>query len=196
MDELLPRLRYDPSAPLAAPLWLEIGFGAGEHLAWQATAHPEVLLVGAEVYRNGIASLLGQIEARKLTNIRLWPDDARDLIARLADRSVARVFLLFPDPWPKARHAERRFVAPANLASLARILAPGAELRVATDDPTHLAWILDHLPVHPAFRWRNEDPGDWRRHPADWPPTRYEQKAQREGRSPAFLRFVRHGDMG
>ena len=125
MQELLPRLGFDPAAPLAAPLWLEIGFGAGEHLAWQAAAHPEVLLVGCEVYRNGIAALLAQIEGRDLSNIRLWPEDARDLIDRLPDRSVARVFLLFPDPWPKSRHAERRFIGPANLDSLARIMVPG-----------------------------------------------------------------------
>ena len=193
MQELLPRLGFDPAAPLAAPLWLEIGFGAGEHLAWQAAAHPEVLLVGCEVYRNGIAALLAQIEGRDISNIRLWPEDARDLIDRLPDRSVARVFLLFPDPWPKSRHAERRFVGPANLDSLARIMSPGAELRVATDDPTYLAWTLEHLPAHPDFRWRAGAEADQHRRPADWPATRYEQKALREGRPPAYLRFERRG---
>jgi tRNA (guanine-N7-)-methyltransferase len=191
--ELLPRLLFDPDAPRASPLWLEIGFGSGEHLAWQAASHPELLLVGSEVYRNGIASLLGQIETRGLANIRLWPEDARDLLDRLPDGAVARVFLLFPDPWPKARHAERRFIGPGNLASLARIMAPGALLRVATDDPTYLAWILDHLPRHPSFRWLVEGPEDWRRRPDDWPPTRYEQKALREGRKPAYLAFERRG---
>jgi tRNA (guanine-N7-)-methyltransferase len=194
MQELLPKLGFDPAAPLAAPLWLEIGFGAGEHLAWQAAAHREVLLVGCEVYRNGIASLLAQIESSDLSNIRLWPEDARDLIDRLPDRSVARAFLLFPDPWPKARHAERRFIGPANLASLARIMLPGAELRVATDDPTYLAWTLEHLPAHPDFRWRAGAETDLHRRPADWPPTRYEQKALREGRPPAYLRFERRGE--
>jgi tRNA (guanine-N7-)-methyltransferase len=193
MQELLPRLGFDPAAPLAAPLWLEIGFGAGEHLAWQAAAHPEVLLVGCEVYRNGIAALLAQIEGRDPSNIRLWPEDARDLIDRLPDRSVARVFLLFPDPWPKSRHAERRFIGPANLDSLARIMVPGAELRVATDDPTYLAWTLEHLPAHPEFRWRAGAEAEQHRRPADWPPTRYEQKALREGRPPAYLRFERRG---
>ena len=191
MTELLPQLLFDPDAPLAAPLWLEIGFGSGEHLAWQAASHPEQLLVGSEVYRNGIASLLGQVEARKLANIRLWPEDARDLLDRLPDGAVGRLFLLFPDPWPKARHAERRFIGPGNLPSLARIMAPGALLRVATDDPTYLAWILDHLPAHPSFHWRVEGPEDWRRRPDDWPPTRYEQKALREGRKPAYLTFER-----
>jgi tRNA (guanine-N7-)-methyltransferase len=191
MQDLLPRLRFDPDSMPAAPLWLEIGFGGGEHLAWQAARHPEELLVGCEVYRNGIAGLLGQIERQKLGNIRIWPEDARDLIDRLPDGSVARVFLLFPDPWPKARHAERRFIAPANLASLARIMRSAAELRFATDDPTYLAWTLRHLPVHPAFRWLVEGPQDWRLRPADWPQTRYEQKALREGRRPVYLRFER-----
>jgi tRNA (guanine-N7-)-methyltransferase len=191
MQELLPRLRFDPESILQDPLWLEIGFGGGEHLAWQAAANPDVLLVGCEVYRNGIAGLLGQIERLKLANIRIWAEDARDLIDRLPDRSIARIFLLFPDPWPKARHVERRFIGPANLASLARIMLPGAELRVATDDPIHLAWTLDHLPTHSAFRWLIEGPQDWRRRPADWPETRYEQKALAEGRRPVYLRFER-----
>ena len=197
MAELLPRLRFDPRALppdlAAAPLWLEIGFGGGEHLAWQAAAHPEVLLVGCEVYRNGIASLLGQVEARGFGNIRLWPEDARDLLDLLPDAAVQRLFLLFPDPWPKARHAERRFVGPGNLPALARVLAPRALLRVATDDPTYLGWILDHLPVHPDFRWRADGPADWRQRAADWPATRYEQKAIREGRTPVFLTFERRG---
>ena len=147
--------------------------------------------MGSEVYRNGIASLLGQIEARGLANIRLWPEDARDLLDRLPDGAVGRVFLLFPDPWPKARHAARRFIGPGNLPSLARIMAPGALLRLATDDPTYLAWILEHLPGYPSFHWRVEGPEDWRRRPDDWPPTRYEQKALREGRKPAYLTFER-----
>jgi tRNA (guanine-N7-)-methyltransferase len=192
MQALLPRLLFDPAQPLPpAPRWLEIGFGAGEHIAWQAAAAPDVTLIGCEVYRNGIAALLSQVERRGLGNIRIWPDDARLLIDRLPDASLARVFLLFPDPWPKARHAERRFVGPANLASLARVMQPGAELRVATDDPTYLRWVLDHLPVHPAFRWQVRGPADWRTRPADWPPTRYEEKALREGRRPAYLRFSR-----
>jgi tRNA (guanine-N7-)-methyltransferase len=191
MAELLPRLAFDPADGPAGPLWLEIGFGSGEHLAAQAAAHPEVLLVGCEVYRNGIAALLGQIESRRLGNVRIWAGDARDLIDRLPARSVGRVFLLFPDPWPKARHAERRFVGPENLASLAGIMAPGAELRVATDDPTYLEWTLEHLPVHPAFRLLTTTPEDRRNRPADWPPTRYEQKAIAAGREPAYLRFER-----
>jgi tRNA (guanine-N7-)-methyltransferase len=192
MEELLPRLAFDPcQLPPAGPLWLEIGFGAGEHLAWQAVQNPGVTLVGCEVYRNGIAACLGRIEHDRLANVRIWPADARDLIERMPDASVDRAFLLFPDPWPKKRHAERRFVAPANLDGLARVLTPGAELRFATDDPEYLRWTLDRLPGHPAFRWRGTGPADWRQRPADWPPTRYEQKAIAEGRKPAYLSFQR-----
>ena len=190
MEGLLPRLAFDPGLPLpASPLWLEIGFGAGEHLAWQAAQNPAVMLVGCEVYRNGIAACLGRIE--RLTNVRIWPADARDLIERLPDGSVDRLFLLFPDPWPKARHAERRFIGPANLDSFARILKPGAELRFATDDPGYLQWTLDRLPAHPAFQLEAGGPPDWRQRPADWPPTRYEQKAIAAGRKPAYLSLRR-----
>ena len=185
MDELLPRLAIDPAA-MVFPCWLEIGFGAGEHLAWQATHNPATAMIGCEVYRNGIAALLGQIERLKIPNIRIWPEDARDLIDRLPERSVARAFLLFPDPWPKSRHAERRFIGGENLDSLARTLMPGAELRVASDDATYLDWIGEHLPGHPAFELVDE-PG----RPADWPPTRYEQKALKAGRQPGYFRYRR-----
>jgi tRNA (guanine-N7-)-methyltransferase len=192
MQELLPRLRLDAGAPLpAGPLWLEIGFGGGEHLAWQAAQHPDVTLIGCEIYRNGIAALLAQVDRDGLGNVRIWPEDARDFIDRLPDISIERAFLLFPDPWPKARHAERRFVAGSNLDALARVLKPGAELRVATDDPVYLRWTLELLPMHPAFRWQVAGPSDWRQRPPDWPPTRYERKALAAGRKPAYLRFLR-----
>jgi tRNA (guanine-N7-)-methyltransferase len=187
MEQLLPFLRFDPTAPMPASCWLEIGFGAGEHLAWQALENPETVMIGCEVYRNGVAALLGQIERQKISNIRIWPEDARDLMDRLPDRSIGRAFLLFPDPWPKSRHAERRFVGPANLDSLARILVPGAEFRVASDDPTYLDWVLEHLPAHPAFEPLANGGG----RPADWPPTRYEQKALSHGRQPGYFRFRR-----
>jgi len=187
METLLPLLLFDPATALGTPSWLEIGFGAGEHLAWQAICNPNTLMIGCEVYRNGVAALLGQIERQKISNIRIWPEDARDLMDRLADRAIARAFLLFPDPWPKSRHAERRFIGRGNLDSLARILAPGAEFRIASDDPVYLDWVREHLPAHPAFE-PVEDTGV---RPADWPPTRYEQKALRQGRRPSYFSYRR-----
>jgi tRNA (guanine-N7-)-methyltransferase len=123
--------------------------------------------------------------------VRIHPDDARSLLHALPDRSIGGAFLLFPDPWPKARHARRRFVSEAHLEELARILKPGAELRIARDDPGYIAWALEHLTRSPDFEWLARGPADWRTRPEDWPPTRYEEKAIRAGRRPAYLRFAR-----
>ena len=133
----------------------------------------------------------GEIERRALANVRVLPDDARPLLAALPPRSIGRVFILFPDPWPKARHHKRRLVAPATLDRLAEIMTDGAELRLATDDPSYLAWMLEHVTAHPAFAWTARRPADWRERPADWPATRYEAKARKAGRASAFLRFER-----
>jgi tRNA (guanine-N7-)-methyltransferase len=205
IDALLPRIAIDlpasgkldpralfPQAP--REIWLEIGFGGGEHLAEQARSHAQAGIIGCEVFLNGIATLLSQIEAHDLQNVRVHPEDARDLLDVLPEQSLDRVFLLFPDPWPKRRHAERRFIQTANLDLLARLMKPGAEFRVASDDPTYIGWALSHLTAHPAFRWTARGPQDWRDRPADWPPTRYEAKALREGRQPAYFRFVRKVD--
>jgi tRNA (guanine-N7-)-methyltransferase len=172
-------------------VWLEIGFGGGEHLAEQARTHPAVGLIGCEVFLNGIATLLAQVSALGLGNIRVYPEDARDLLDALPGACLDRVFLLFPDPWPKRRHADRRFIQPANLDLLARLMKPGAEFRVASDDPIYVGWALAHLTRHPAFAWTAQGPADWRIRPADWPGTRYESKALRQGRQPVFLRFTR-----
>ena len=183
-----------PAHLFAAPpdqVWLEIGFGGGEHLAEQARTNPRIGLIGCEVFLNGIASLLTQVSALGLANVRIYPEDARDLLDALPDLSLDRVFLLFPDPWPKRRHAGRRFIQPANLDLLARVMKPGAELRVASDDPVYIGWALAHLIRHPAFAWAARRPEDWRVRPPDWPGTRYESKALREGRRPIFLRFLR-----
>jgi tRNA (guanine-N7-)-methyltransferase len=206
LETLLPTLAIKQSeaaldprslfAPSAKEIWLEIGFGGGEHLAAQAAAHPDVGFIGCEPFVNGVVSLLGQIKAHGLSNVRLWPNDARGLIARLPTASIARAFVLFPDPWPKTRHHKRRLIAAPFLDALARVLAPGAELRVATDDADYLVWILERLPLHPAFRWRAQGSADWRARPADWPPTRYEQKAIAAGRKPTYLRFARVPDLG
>jgi tRNA (guanine-N7-)-methyltransferase len=203
-ESLLPRLSValpegaplDPNALFAAPpaaVWLEIGFGGGEHLAEQAERHPEIGFLGSEVFENGIARLVGEIASRGLDNIRIFADDARLLLDRLPPASLARVFILFPDPWPKRRHHKRRLVAPEALDRLAVIMQPGAELRLATDDRDYLAWMLEHLTAHPEFTWLVRRPADWRERPPDWPPTRYEEKARAAGRSPSFLRFTRNG---
>ena len=195
VTELLPRLAVDleqaPDDPAAwfprpvAGIWLEVGFGGGEHLLAQATRHRDIGFIGCEPYINGVARLLAAIDGAPdeapVDNIRLFPDDARLLIERLPARSVDRVFVLFPDPWPKARHHRRRFVATAQLDQLARILKPGGELRLATDHMEYLRWMLLHCGRHPAFEWLARSPADWRSRPADAPPTRYEEKALAAG---------------
>jgi tRNA (guanine-N7-)-methyltransferase len=201
-ETLLPRLAItppaagllDPSALFAGrkrAVWLEIGFGAGEHLAIQAEAHPEIGLIGCEVFENGIARLVAEIARRGLDNVRIFADDARLLLDALMPASLDRVFILFPDPWPKARHHKRRLVSTATLDRLAVLMRPEAELRLATDDRDYLAWMLERATRHPAFRWLAHGPANWRERPSDWPPTRYEEKALAAGRAPAFLRFAR-----
>jgi tRNA (guanine-N7-)-methyltransferase len=171
--------------------WLEIGFGGGEHLAAQAAAHPRIGFIGCEPFVNGVVSLLGHMKARGLGNVRVWSHDARDLVARLPDRSIGRAFVLFPDPWPKARHHKRRLIAGPFLDALARVMEPGGILRVATDDPGYLVWVLERVTAHPDFAWSARRPQDWRARPPDWPETRYERKAIAAGRRPAYLQFVR-----
>ncbi len=173
-------------------LWLEVGFGSGEHLLAQAAAHPRTGIVGCEPFINGMAALLAEIarEPARAANIRVLMDDARSLIAALPDASLGRVFVLFPDPWPKSRHHKRRFIGPENLDELARVMKDGAELRVASDHADYVAWTLDHLRGHPAFTLIRPQ-SEWRKRPADWPETRYEAKARAQGRAPVFLAFRR-----
>jgi tRNA (guanine-N7-)-methyltransferase len=172
-------------------IWLEIGFGGGEHLAQLAEQHPQIGFIGCEVFENGIVKLLAQIELRRLGNIRIFADDARLIMAALPPAAVDRVFILFPDPWPKRRQHKRRIMSRATLDTLEEIMIDDAELRLATDDADYLSWILEHITAHPAFEWLARRPGDWRERPPDWPPTRYEAKARAAGRSPAFLRMRR-----
>lgn len=184
----------DPGALFTPPLrklWLEIGFGGAEHLLWQAARHPEIGLIGCEPYIGGLVKAVAGIERQALTNVRLFSDDARLLLAALPEHSLDRVFVLFPDPWPKARHHKRRIVAPATLDALARTLRPGAELRLASDHAGYVAWMLEHLRAHEAFAWTARVPGDFEARPEDWPQTRYEAKAVAAGRRPVFLRFRR-----
>ncbi len=170
-------------------VWLEVGFGAGEHLVWQATHHPHVGLIGAEPYEMGVAKLLTKLEETPLNTVRIHEGDGRDIIEALPDSSLGRFFLLFPDPWPKSRHHKRRFLQMEMLDQLARVLKDGAELRFATDDKSYLPYALERLMAHPAFEWLATRPSDWKSRPADWPPTRYETKAIKG--PPTFLRFRR-----
>ena len=171
-------------------VWLEIGFGGGEHMVHQAGTHPKVGLIGCEPYINGVAMLLGKIRHANCDNIRIHPGDARDMFDVLPKASIARAFLLYPDPWPKKRHHRRRFVTPEHLQPLARIMQPGAIFRVATDIPDYVRQTLEQVP-RCGFEWLAERPADWRAPWEDWCPTRYEKKALREGRTPHYLTFRR-----
>ncbi len=170
-------------------VWLEVGFGAGEHLLWQAQAHPHIGMIGAEPYLSGVAKLLSKWQQAPCPNIRLYTDDARDIIEAMPDASLGRVFILFPDPWPKTRHHKRRFVQTALLDKLARVMRAGAELRFASDDAPYLEWTLERVMAHPDFVWTAEAAGDWLTRAADWPPTRYEAK-ELHGK-PGYLRVLR-----
>lgn len=172
-----------------ADIWFEIGFGKGEHLAWQAARNPDVGLIGCEPYLNGYVGLLDKIQDKGLGNVRAYADDARHLLWRFPDACLARVFLLHPDPWPKNRHAARRFVRPDNLDLLARVMADGAELRIGTDHPVYRRWTSVHMAAHPDFEWLAEGPDDWRTRPVDWPETRYEVKALEGGAT--YFRYRR-----
>ncbi len=175
---------------------MEVGFGGGEHAEAIAHAHPHDGLIAAEVFANGICSLLSRLvpdgEEQSSTpppNLLLWDSDARTLLKALPDASLDAAFLMFPDPWPKSRHAKRRFVGPANLALLARLIRPGGEWRIASDDPTYQDWVRNVMSAQSHFE---PDSGRTER-PPGWPPTRYEAKALRAGRQPIYWRFVRRG---
>jgi len=200
--ELLPQLRPDLSstAPsnicslFSAPVdevWLEIGFGGGEHLLWQARANPNVGLIGCEPFLNGVASLLGGIDDHGLETILIHDGDARDLLAWLPDMSIARAFILFPDPWPKKRQAKRRLITRTLVQSLARVLVHGGELRFASDDMNYAREALLTIGRDENFSWTARRADDWRQRPTDWPETRYERKALSEDREPAYLSFRR-----
>ncbi len=178
-------------APEVTKVWLEIGFGGGEHLAEQALANPDVGIVGCEPFVNGVAKLLAEVEAKGLTNVRIHHEDARQVLECLPDASLDRVFLLFPDPWHKKRHNKRRFVSRENLRELARVMKDGAEFRVATDIDDYCRWTLREVRAHGVFEWQAQKADDWRVRPGDWPATRYEAKASREGRRSVYLTFCR-----
>jgi tRNA (guanine-N7-)-methyltransferase len=200
LTELLPRLRLNLKAPAPSRLrelfpipvdqvWLEIGFGSGEHLLWQAERHSDVGLIGCEPFLNGVASLLGAIEQQGLSAMRVHDGDAREVLTWLPDGAISRIFMLFPDPWPKKRQLKRRLLAPDAVREFARVLTPGGELRFASDDADYAAQALVLIGQSGEFEWLAMRPGDWRERPADWPETRYERKALREGRTPTYLRW-------
>ena len=204
VEELLPELRLDPtedggmidlSELFKKPVketWFEVGFGGGEHAAAQVENNPDIGLIACEPFINGVASLLNHVEDRSLEDrIRIYDNDARFLLDCLPDNSLDRLFLLFPDPWRKKRHSKRRFVGDENLMLVSRVLKSGAEFRVGSDHMPYIDWTLEHLTQHPDFEWICEGPEDWRQRPDDWPPTRYEQKALRQGKSCVYLRFRR-----
>ena len=202
LESLLPQVRIaqgedarDPARLFAftpTAIRLEIGFGGGEHLAAQAAENSTIGFIGSEVFLNGVASLLRHVGAAKLANVRVFDQDVRFLLPHLPDASLSRISLLFPDPWPKARHAKRRFVSPEMLQECARLLCDGGELRVASDHPVYQRWTLQHAAVHKSFQWTAQGPEDWRARPIDSIQTRYEGKALAAGRTPVFLNFVRH----
>jgi len=170
------------------PVWLEIGFGGGEHLVHQAALNPGVEIIGCEPFINVVAMLLGKIRAAGVQNVSVHPGDVRDLFDVLPDGCIDRAFLLYPDPWPKARHHRRRFVTPEHLGPLARVLTPGAIFRIATDIPDYVRQALEEVPQF-GFDLLSKDPADWHVPWDDWTETRYENKALREGRSPHYLTF-------
>jgi tRNA (guanine-N7-)-methyltransferase len=200
MDRLLPVYRLDLGQPLdprllfpgpISELRLEIGFGGGEHLAAQAAANPEIGFIGCEPFRNGIASLMQHLDARAAPNLRVHDDDAGEVVDRLGAGTIARVDLLYPDPWPKRRQRKRRFVSSAMLGRLARILRPGGSFRFATDIDDYAGWTLARVMQDSAFEWEAGEARDWLEPWPDWVRTRYEAKAVQQGRRPVYLTFGR-----
>ncbi|MBP7701936.1 MAG: tRNA (guanosine(46)-N7)-methyltransferase TrmB [Phenylobacterium sp.] len=197
VEELLPALRppqglFDPRMLMAGSreAWLEIGFGGGEHMASQAARAPDVLIVGCEPFLNGVASAVRHVAEQDLKNVRIHDGDARELAACLPDASLDRVFILFPDPWPKARHHKRRIVQSDMVAELARVLKPGGRLRFATDVAGYTDWALERILASPEFDWPAQRADDWRLAPADHITTRYEEKRLGDC-EPVFFDFIR-----
>ena len=197
VETLLPQIRapqapFDPAdlMPGAEEVWLEIGFGGGEHMASQAARAPNVLIIGCEPFLNGVASAVRHVDEQGLKNVRIKDGDARELIGHLPDACLNRVFILFPDPWPKARHHKRRIVQPEVLADLARVMKPGGKLRFATDVAGYADWALERVLASPDFEWAAERADDWRVPPADHITTRYEEKRLGDC-EPVFFDFER-----
>ncbi|MBO6548724.1 MAG: tRNA (guanosine(46)-N7)-methyltransferase TrmB [Rhizobiales bacterium] len=201
VETLLPKLKINPETPFEADslsqcdkeLWLEIGFGGGEHLSATAKVNPDIQFIGCEPFLNGIAKLLVAIEGENLENIRIFDHDARKIINWLPAQSLSRIYLLYPDPWPKKRHRKRRFVTAETLKMLARVLKPGADFIIASDIGDYIRTSLSAIEQSKDFVWSPQSRKDWRTPPEGWPSTRYEQKALREGRYPTYLKVKRTG---
>lgn len=193
LRDVLPKVVVDLRGPppFTGPLWLEIGFGGGEHLVWQAERHSEATLIGCEPFEDGVIKVLDAIETSGLDNIRVHMGDVRDVLRWLPEASIERAFILFPDPWPKRKHQKRRLVNPRTLDLLARVMMSGGELRIATDIGDYARSLLEAFQGEPRFVWQAKCASDWRARGADWPGTRYEAKAEREGRKRYYFRFRR-----
>jgi tRNA (guanine-N7-)-methyltransferase len=199
LAEALPRFSIAPQALAAGQafssppreVWLEIGFGAGEHLIDQAKANPDVGVVGCEPFLNGVVAALAGLERERLTNVRLRRGDAQAVVEAAPNGFFARVFILYPDPWPKRRHHKRRVVAEAMIEALARVMRSGAELRFVTDVDDYAGWTLKRFLASPHFRGSANRADDWRRPWPGWRPTRYEAKARNQGRGSVYLTFAR-----
>ena len=199
VEEQLPALSVPETGPLDSArlfgdrrtLQIEIGFGAGEHLAAQAAAAPGTGFIGCEPFLNGVVGALGHIRDRGLANVRLHMGDALDVLERLPDESLERVYLLHPDPWPKARHAKRRMVNDGPLDVIAAKLKAGGEFRLGTDDPTYCRWSMMVMNGRRDFAWQARSAADFLTRPDDWPETRYERKARRQGHEVWYFRYVR-----
>ena len=200
VDTLLPQIAVPDEGEITPrrlfgddrPLHFEIGFGSGEHLAERADLLPDHGFIGAEPFLNGVATALAHVRDQQLTNVRLWRGDALDVLGRVPDSALSFLYLLHPDPWPKARHAKRRMVNDGPLEIFAAKLKPGGEFRLATDDPTYLTWALMVMQRHShQFEWLAERPSDFLEPPGGWIETRYGAKSRREGRRPYYLRYRR-----
>ncbi len=203
IDGLLPRLRLtlppdgqpldlgDAFADPVSDIWLEVGFGGGEHLAALAAAHPDIGFIGCEPFVNGVANVLSLIESGGLTNVRIFDDDVRKLFPVLPDAAFGRIIALFTDPWPKKRHHRRRFINDDTVLQLSRLLKDDGDLRLASDHMGYVDWMLDHLTARNELIWEARSKHDWTTPPSDWVETRYERKAKAKGIHPTFLCFSR-----
>ncbi len=194
VETLLPAVRLDLKKPVPAEhrdVWLEIGFGGGEHLAFQAMKNRQIAFIGAEPFINGVAKLLVSIEENNIGNLAIHDDDVRVLLPKIPDNSLSRLFLLYPDPWHKQRHQKRRMVSDDTIGQFHRILKPDGVFRFASDIEDYVRWTVATVKKHSGFDFDGEAVSDWRQPPDDWYRTRYEAKAVREGRTPCYISFTR-----